>query len=61
MMSHSHCSVGSRRQSYKKQSATVPIVCVPVSHSEKDMKKAASSLEFERAAELRDVLIMIKG
>ena len=28
---------------------------------EKDMKKAASSLEFERAAELRDVLIMIKG
>jgi len=28
---------------------------------EKEMKKAASSLEFERAAELRDVLIMIKG
>ncbi|MBP5654441.1 MAG: excinuclease ABC subunit UvrB [Clostridiales bacterium] len=27
---------------------------------EKEMKKAASSLEFERAAELRDVLILIK-
>ena len=32
-----------------------------ISKLEKEMAKAAKELEFERAAELRDTLIMLKG